>query len=288
MVRITSKKVQGWVFESKNIVGLLFAVILFCIGLAISGNVWLYFNLASLCIVLGGTLGATFICFPSKRLSCVHKVVLSSYRTRIKEPEEIVEIMVDLSVKRKMQGLLSLQEDEEETSLLFLRRALGFLVDNFRASQIRDFLTSEMYFFKTRREETERVLRTMAEVAPSFGLVGSIVGLIGMLAGVGDATVIMSTVPIALTSTLYGIIVANFFLLPFAENVRERTHRELMLQKIILEGVVAIESEVKPRVLERKLKSFLTPSSRNNRLVSLKSIQEKFNITAEAPGSITA
>ena len=69
--------------------------------------------------------------------------------------------------------------------------------------------------------------------------------------------------------------------LPFAENIRERTQQELFLQKIIMEGVISIESEMKPRVLERKLKSFLTPSSRKSRLVSLKKIQEKFNIRPE-------
>ncbi len=267
----------------KNIIGLFICLALFIGGFLFHGNGGLYFNCAGLLIVFGGTFGATLISFQAKRLTIVRKVLISSYRTRVKEPEEIVEIMVDLSVKRKMRGVLSLQEDEEETSILFLRRALGFLVDSFRSHQIRDFLTTEIYFFKLRREETERVLRTMAEVAPAFGLVGSVVGLIGMLAGVADTEVILATLPIALTSTLYGIILSNFFLVPFAENIRERTQQELFLQKIIMEGVIAIESEMKPRVLERKLKSFLTPSSRKSRLVSLSKIQEKFNIKPDSP-----
>jgi len=266
---------------SKNIVGLLMCLGLFCAGFLFHGNVGLYFNAAGLLIVCGGTLGATLISFQAKRLLILCKVLRSSYTRKVKEPEEIVEIMVDLSVKRKMRGVLSLQEDEEETSLLFLRRALGFLVDNFRAPQIRDFLTTEINFFKIRRDETERILRTMAEIAPAFGLVGSVVGLIGMLSGVGDSAIILATLPIALTSTLYGIVLSNFFFIPFAENIRERTHQELFLQKIIMEGVIAIESEIKPRILERKLKSFLTPSSRKSRLVSLQSIQKKFMILPE-------
>ena len=266
---------------SKNILGLIICLALFCAGFLFHGNLGLYFNCAGLLIVCGGTFGATLISFQAKRLRILLKVLLSSYTRKVKEPEEIVEIMVDLSVKRKMRGVLSLQEDEEETSLLFLRRALGFLVDNFRGPQIRDFLTTEINFFKIRREETERILRTMAEIAPAFGLVGSVVGLIGMLSGVGDTDVILATLPIALTSTLYGIILANFFLIPFAENIRERTYQELVLQKIIMEGVISIESDVKPRILERKLKSFLTPSSRKSRLVSLTSIQKKFMILPE-------
>jgi chemotaxis protein MotA len=93
--------------------------------------------------------------------------------------------------------------------------------------------------------------------------------------------VILATVPVALTSTLYGVIFANFFFIPFAANLRERTDHELLLQKIITDGIMAIESEVDPRVLERKLKSFLTPSSREGRLVSLERIRARFNIKPE-------
>ena len=211
-----------------------------------------------------------------ERLAIVLKVLVTSYKKPLKTPDEIIEILVDLSVKSKLQGLLSLQEDEEETTVLFLERALSCLVDGYSRQQIRDVLNTEMYFFKHRRAETERVLSTMAEISPSFGLVGSVVGLIAMLAGVGDTSVILSTVPIALTSTLYGIVLANFFFLPFSVRIKERTNKELLLQKIILEGVLAIESEHHPRVLERKLKSFLTPSSRGGQLVSFKRIQEKF------------
>ena len=247
------------------------------IGFALHGNIGLYFNLAALLIVVGGTLGATLISFRTKRLSILWNILRAPNKP-IKEPDEIVEILIDLSVKSKIRGLLSLQEDEGETSILFLRRALGFVVDGYPAEECRNILCTEMSFFKARREESERVLRTMAEICPSFGLVGSVVGLIGMLAGVGDTSIILATIPIALTSTLYGVIFANFFLLPFAANVREKTNHELLLQKIILEGILAIQNELNPRILEVKLKSFLTPSSRNVKLVSIEKIRDKFNI----------
>jgi chemotaxis protein MotA len=267
--------------ERNKLIGLIICVLLVLSGFAVNGNVGLYFNLAALLIVLGGTFGAAFLSFRMERLSIVYKVLRASYRTRMKTPEEIVEILVDLSVKSKLKGVLSLQEDEEETSIMFLRRALGFLVDGYTEGQIKDILNTEMYFFKLRREESERVLRTIAEICPSFGLVGSMVGLIGMLSGIGDTSVILSTIPVALTSTLYGVVFANFFFIPFAAQIRERTDHELLLQKIILEGVMAIESELNPRVLEMKLKSFLTPASREGRIISLKRIQERFKIQPE-------
>ena len=102
-----------------------------------------------------------------------------------------------------------------------------------------------------------------------------------MLVGIGDTATILATVPIALTSTLYGLLLANFFFLPLAAHIRERTDHELLLQKIILEGVVAIGSNLHPRTLEMKLKSFLTPSSRKGKLVSLERIREMFKVEKE-------
>jgi len=265
--------------RNRNILGLALCTALFLLGFFIQGHLALYANLSGLLIVLGGTLGATLISYRLDRLAIVHRVLFSSYRTKPKEPADIIEILVDLSVKSRFRGILSLQEDEGETSILFLRRALGFLVDGYTGEEIREVLSAEMYFFKMRREDCERVLRTMADLFPSFGLAGSVVGLIGMLAGVGgDTSAILTSVPVALTSTLYGVVFANFFMVPFAANLRERTDQELLLQKIILEGVVAIESEVNPRLLERKLKSFLTPSLRTGTLVSYERIRQRFGI----------
>ncbi|MFH2091012.1 MAG: MotA/TolQ/ExbB proton channel family protein [Pseudomonadota bacterium] len=259
----------------KNFIGLIICVVLFLAGVTIHGNTGLYMNLSGFLIIIGGTFGATFLSYDMKRIEILFKVLKTSYTTRTKDPGEIVKKLVNLSVKRRVKGVLSLQKDEDEVSIMFLKQAIGLLVDGCSKEQIRESLSVEMYFFRMRRDETRRVLQTMADVAPSFGLVGSVVGLIGMLAGAGDSNVVMSTVPIALTSTLYGIILANFIFLPFAASIRERTIKELFLQKIITEGMLAIHDELHPRMLERKLKSFLTPSSRHGQCVSFEDIKEK-------------
>jgi chemotaxis protein MotA len=267
--------------EKNKIIGITIGIILLALGFIINGHVSLYFNLVGLLIVLGGVVGAAFLGYRMERLTFVWKVLRASYKTRVKTPEEIVEILVDLSVKSKITGVMSLQEDQEETSIIFLRRALGFLVDGFPKEQIKEILTTEMYFFKLRREESERVLRSIAEICPSFGLIGSIVGLIGMLSGVNESTILIQAISTALTSTIYGVLLAYFLFLPFAAHIRERTDHELLLQKIILEGVLAIENQLKPRVLEMKLKSFLTPSSRTGKIISLERIRERLRVKDE-------
>lgn len=261
-----------------NLTGLVLGTILFVIGFIINGNLGLYFNLSGFLVVFGGTLAAATLSFKWAQLVIVRRVLWSSYQKPVKKETEIINILIDLSIRSRLEGILSLQQEENETTILFLRRALGCLVDGYKVEQIRDILNTEMYFFRLRREDCERILRTIAEFCPAFGIIGSVLGLITMVGGIADTSVILKSIPIALTSTLYGLILSNFFFLPFAANLKERTNHELLLQKIIMEGVIAIESEMNPLILKTKLESFLTPSERENELVSYHKIRERFKI----------
>lgn len=265
----------------KNLIGLLLGGILFLIGFVINGNIGLYFNLSGILIVVGGTLCAAVVSFKVDQLQNVAKVLVAAYRRPITRETDIINILIDLSIRSRMEGILTLQNLENETTVLFLRRALACLVDGYKIDQIRDILNTEMYFFRLRREDSERVIRLIADYFPAFGIIGSVVGLITMLGGIGDTSVILKSIPIALTSTLYGLIFANFFFLPFAATVKERTNQELLLQKIIMEGVIAINSELNPVILKTKLESFLTPSERETKILSYAKLKERFNIARE-------
>ncbi|BHH83823.1 motility protein A [Desulforhopalus sp. 52FAK] len=267
--------------KNKNVIGLILCGALFIAGFLINGNLSLYFNISGLFIVIGGTVCASLISFRFEQIHIVFKVLKAAYKKPIKKETDIINILIDLSIRSRMEGILSLQSHENETTILFLRRALGCLVDGYSIEQIRDILNTEMYFFKLRREDSERVVRAIADYFPAFGIMGSVVGLITMLGGIGDTSVILKSIPIALTSTLYGLLFANFFFLPFAATIKERTNQELLLQKIILEGVVAINSEMNPVILKTKLESFLTPSERATELVSYAKIKDRFNIAKQ-------
>lgn len=267
--------------KNKNIIGFILCAAIFIAGFTLHGNLSLYFNISGLFIVCGGTVCASLISFRLEQIHIVTKVLQAAYKKPIKKETEIINILIDLSIRSRMEGVLSLQNQENETTILFLRRALGCLIDGYSIDQIRDILNTEMYFFKLRREDSERVVRAIADYFPAFGIMGSVVGLITMLGGIGDTSVILKSIPIALTSTLYGLLFANFFFLPFAATIKERTNQELLLQKIILEGVIAINSEMNPVILKTKLESFLTPSERATKLVSYSKIKERFNIAKQ-------
>ena len=262
--------------QRQNFIGVVLAAAIFLASFFLNGNLGLYINLSGIMVVFGGIAAATFLSFGWRQLVVAARVLLSSYRRQGMRETEIISLLVDLSIRSRLDGILALQQQEQETTVLFLRRALACLVDGFKTDQMRDILNAEMYFFRLRREELERIFRTIANFAPAFGLIGSVIGLVAMVGGVNDTGAILRAIPIALTATLYGLITANFFFLPFAARLRERTNQELLTQKIIMEGVIAIESEINPVILKIRLESFLTPSERDEEMISYQKIREKF------------
>ena len=241
------------------------------------GGAVLYFNLASFAVVGAGTVGAGFLSFPYERLRIALKVARNAYRKdQVKSPDEIVKVLLDISVRSRYDGILSLEKVGDETTILFLRGALGLLVDGFKEDEIRETLHNEMYYFKLRRQQSERVFRTLAVLAPGFGVAGSIIGLIGMIVGMGDTGVILKTIPIALTSTLYGTVLSYYILVPMAENIHNKTQRELFMQGIITDGIIEIGKEKNPFKLERRLSSFLTPSAREGKLATMSEIKQRY------------
>ena len=236
--------------------------------------------------MVSGTIGAIFISYPFEDIKAAIFVARNSYFANPPSPQHIVDALIDLSVRSRREGLLSLENVEEQTTIAFLKNALGMMVDGYRMEELHDVLETEIYFFKQRRMRNERVFRHMARLAPAFGITGSVIGLIGMLSGLGDTTLILQTIPVALTSTLYGIVLSNFFLTPIAENIHSKTQKELLMQRqtktrrksrrLVLEGVSAIASESNTLKLGKKLESFLTPSERSSTPESFAEIHERY------------
>jgi chemotaxis protein MotA len=236
------------------------------------------FNIVGVLIILSGTFGATFISYPFNDIRAAFQVARNTYNENPPAAEDIVNTLMDVSVRSRLKGILSIEKVEDQMTVTFLRDALGMAVDGYQACEIREVLSTEMFFFKQRRRNLERIFRHMGGLAPAFGISGSVVGLIGMLAGIGDTEIIVKTIPVALTSTLYGIILSNFVLLPIAESIHSKTQKELLMQKLVIDGVCAIATEENSHRLKKKLESFLVPASRPSNHRSFEEIKARYNL----------
>lgn len=262
--------------KGHTITAFLFCIAVFVLSFYLGGNLQMYFNLPALLAVSSGTVAAVLLSYPFSRLRSAFFVARNAYFGSLPSADQIIQILLDLSVRSKYHGVLSLEKNENLPITSFLKGALVLLVDGYSELEIKDILSAEVYFYKERRTLNERVFRTMARFAPAFGLIGSIIGLVGMLGGMGDTSIILKTIPIALMATLYGIMLANFVFMPIAENIHTKTQEEMLLQKLIIHGVLAIKMEQNPHKLEAKLVSFLTPASRQATKKSFEDIRKKY------------
>jgi len=242
----------------------------------------LMFNLVGFVVVLTGTLGATFISYTRNEIIVAIKVARNAYLSNVPTEREIVSSLLDLSIQSRLDGLLALEKAGDLVSILFLKRALSMLVDGFNVEDLKDALYTEIHFFQLRRSRHERVFRQMALLAPAFGVAGGVIGLVGMLDGIGDTGVILKTIPIALTSTLYGIIMAYFIFIPLAENIHGRTQDELLIHKLIAEGVMLIAQEYHTVRLQTRLEAFITPRQRDIHRQTFQEIRERYMLLKQA------
>ncbi|MEK7747640.1 MAG: MotA/TolQ/ExbB proton channel family protein [Nitrospirota bacterium] len=263
---------MGW----KNILVVIICSVIFVLGVASEKGGSLYFNLNSLIFVVTGTVGAAYLSYPFIRIKYALVVAKNAYFSELPSEQEIVTSLLDFSLKSRYEGLLSLEDTVSQTTNPFLKDAMSMLVDGRTGDEIKDFLNIEMTFFRQRREQSERVFREMAITAPAFGLIGSVIGLMGMLAGIGDVGVIIRTIPIALTATLYGILFNNYLITPIAEKMHTRTQEELFLLKLIMSGTIAISNAQNPYVLEKKLSAFMSPSIRTEMEQSFKELRKQY------------
>jgi chemotaxis protein MotA len=226
--------------------------------------------------VLTGTLGAAFASYPTVELTTALKVAVNSYRTQPPTKKEIVDALLTLSRKSRVDGLMALEGEEERVSVLFLRRALSMLMDGFTVNELRDMLNNETYFFQQRRAQHERIFRHLARLALASGIAGSVVVMIGILANSGDNAEIVRAIPVALTSLLHGIVLANFLFVPVAENICTKTHEELLILKLVTEGVPLISMNYNTLRLQTYLESFVSPRVRDIQHKSFKEIHEQY------------
>lgn len=262
--------------SKKNLIGVVLSLVIFVCSFMLTGAAGAYFNLAAFLVVMSGLTAAMLISYPMKHVRNAFKVARNAYRNGHASAEEIVNTLLDLSVKSKVDGVLSLERTEARATSSFLKNGLILLVDNYKEEEIRDCLNAEMAFFNLRRQQSERFFSTMARMAPAFGVAGSVIGLIGLLMGINDTAVILKNIPVAFISTLYGLILSNLIFSPIAENINFSTRAELLNQKLVMEGIIAISKEQNSYKLERKLVAFLSPSEREGKTETLRRITRKY------------
>lgn len=225
-------------------------------------SLMLYWDLPSVLI----TIGCSFMALlASSRMADVSRagkmlgVCINQPKSNI---ADIVKTLVTFSEKSRREGLLSLEDEIEALKDDFFKQGIRLVVDGTDPEVIKNILYSQLNGMDTRHGNGIKFWEDWGKLAPAFGMVGTLYGLVGMLANMGDPSAIGKGMAAALITTLYGAIMANGIFIPVANKLNVRHADETSEKEIIIEGILSIQTGDNPRVVEEKLLAFVAPKDR--------------------------
>lgn len=246
-----------------SLIGLLLALILVIGGIVVGGEPGAFINFPSLLVTIGGTFGATIMANPMERIRGVGRVLKRVFINESPDLIGLVQTLVSFAEKARREGLLALEDDTSELDDEFLRKSIQLVVDGTDPELVKGILDTEIGLLEERHSASKQMFDIMAELAPAFGMLGTLIGLIQMLRNLSDPDALGPGMAVALITTFYGSFMANVFCIPISRKLAVRSSEEVLSRELMVEGVLAIQAGENPRIVEEKLKVFLPPQLRD-------------------------
>ncbi len=244
-----------------TLLGMLGAIGVVLAAMFFGGEALIFLNTPSLLIVLGGTMAVVMIKFSMGQFFGAFKVAARAFVFRLESPEALIEQIVRLSNVARKEGMLALENEEIEND--FLNDGIRMLIDGNNQEVIDTVMNKDLQQTIDRHSWGAKVFSAVGDVAPAMGMIGTLIGLVQMLANMDDPKAIGPAMAIALLTTLYGAMLANMIALPIADKLTLRKLEEGKIRAMCIDGVLAIQSGQNPRIIESMLKTYLDPKKRN-------------------------
>jgi chemotaxis protein MotA len=218
---------------------------------------------AAFLIVLVATLGASMISFSTEDLKNLPKFMKKAFLPG-KPPEsaDAVDQLVHFADRARREGLLALEDEVGSTDDLFLRKGLQMAIDGADPDAVREILATDVHAMKERHKVGQSYLTTMGIFAPTFGIIGAVVGLIATLSHLDNPELLGHGIAAAFVATFWGVFLANGVFLPMANKLKRMSNEEAAYRELIIEGVLSVQAGSSPRVVDDLLQSFLPPKTR--------------------------
>ncbi|MGC8971033.1 MAG: motility protein A [bacterium] len=238
--------------------GILFVIF----GITQGGSISTFIDPPSMLITFGGAIMATVTSFRLDQILASIQVLKVAFFSKTPDYEGTIKTLVALAERARREGLLSLDEEISSLDDDFLKRGIQLVVDGVDPELIRNILETELSFIEERHKVGIGIFETLAGLGPSFGLLGTVIGLIRMLKQLNDPSTIGPSMALALITTFYGAFLAYVIAAPIANKLKLKSSDESLLRAIEIEGILSIQAGENPRILEQKLHVFLSPKVR--------------------------
>lgn len=245
------------------VIGIVLALIALLGGMMAKGtSLTVLINPAAILIILVGTTAAIFNAFPKeevKRIPSLFKLLIADMRA---DSLNVIKLMTELSQKARKEGLLSLQAQIDELTDPFLKKGMEMILDGTDEHALREYMETEIEMMEERHQSGALVFSQAGTYAPTLGVLGAVIGLIGALGHLNDMDKLGVSIAAAFVATLYGIFTGYVLWHPFANKLKRKSQEEVRMKTMILEGLILIQRGSNPTLLKDKMMAFLPPSHR--------------------------
>ena len=246
-----------------TLIGLIGGTVAIGLGVITSGGtVGGIIDIPSVFVTVGVSYMALFIVAPLKQALGLFKIMGRALKTHDYGEKTLIQNMVALSEKARREGILALEDGLDDLEDPFMKMGLRLVVDGTDGNIIRAIMENEMTQVENRHMEWIGLINAWAGFAPGFGMMGTVLGLIGMLNNLEDKSSLGPNMAVALITTLYGSMMANWLITPFSTKLANQNALEMRSKEMIIEGVLAIQAGENPRIMAQKLLTYLDPVAR--------------------------
>lgn len=243
-----------------TLVGFLGGMGIIVAAIMMGGDFGLFVNVPSILIVFGGTFMVTLMKIPLSDFFRSFGVALKAFFNKSEDPAKLIEEAVRLADVARKNGLLALENETVDNE--FLQKGISLCVDGHDPALIRKMLSEEINQAIKRHEVGQTMWMSVGDMAPAMGMIGTLVGLVQMLANMSDPASIGPAMAVALLTTLYGAVIANAFAIPLADKLALISNYERTTKSLILETINGIQEGMNPKVMEALLNTFLPEKKR--------------------------
>lgn len=215
------------------------------------------FQPSAIMIVLGGTFCASLVNFKPSVLRNAFQAAKEVFVDKHPSHMKVIDEIIYLAHEARINGLFHLNNLIEKIQDPFLRRGVQLSVDFNNPQMIYDILKAEIAYEEEEELINSRVFEALGGYAPTFGIVGAVFGLIQIMGYIQQPDILAQGIAVAFVSTLYGVGFANLLFLPIAGKLKMNTRERILLKEVVLQGIVSIQMEESPMVIEEKLLAYL-------------------------------
>lgn len=251
-----------------TIIGIVGGIILLVTAILLAGGIngaKIFISVSSFLTTVGGMTASILVNYDMKSIVKSFSTIKNVFSVKEEDMQNMVEKFVELSTTARREGLLALDNRIEEIEDPFIKKGIMLTVDGLEAGVIKEILNAEVTAIEEEQKIGKNILDKAGEMAPAWGMIGTLVGLILMLQNLDDPKSIGPAMALALITTLYGAVLANLVFIPMAGKLENQIEKEVYIRQIMIEGILGVQSGQNPKLLRDKLEVFIDKTEKKKK-----------------------